>query len=537
MASTTAASTAAAAAAAAPAAADPAVAKLNTLIKDQGEVVRKLKADKKDKAEIDAAVAVLLRYKAELKELQDEHSKGFVLKAPKGTQDFDPTQMAIRERVFGTIISVFKKHGAVTIDTPAFELKDTLLGKYGEDSKLIYDLADQGGELCSLRYDLTVPFARYVAMNKIRQIKRYHIARVYRRDNPQMNRGRFREFYQCDFDIAGEYDAMIPDAECVAVVYDVLSALQLNNFVIKINHRKILDGIFALCGVPAESFRAICSAVDKLDKAPWEEVRQEMVGEKGLDPKVADKIGEFVLLKGGQDLIKKLLEESELSKNEMAKEGLKLLTTLFEYLEIYNVLDRVSFDLSLARGLDYYTGVIYEAVLEGAQVGSVAGGGRYDDLVGMFAGKGSVPCVGVSLGIERLFAIILARETGNGTVKVKTSSTQVLVASGQKGLLKQRMDLLSEMWKEGIAAEILYKNNPKILDQFQYCEDHMIPLCLTIGEDEIKAGQVTLRVVATRQETKVARANLAEEVRRALRELPAAAAAAPTSAAAAPERA
>jgi histidyl-tRNA synthetase len=157
------------------------------------------------------------------------------LKTPKGTTDYGPFEMAIREKVFNIITEVYKRHGAVTIDTPVFELKEVLSGKYGEDSKLIYDLKDQGGELCSLRYDLTVPFARFIAMNKdYKQIKRYHIAKVYRRDNPAMTKGRFREFYQCDYDIAGEYDPMIPDAECLRVMVEVLSEVDIGKFKIKV---------------------------------------------------------------------------------------------------------------------------------------------------------------------------------------------------------------------------------------------------------------------------------------------------------------
>ena len=216
-------------------------------------------------------------------------------KIPKGTRDFGPDQMRVREEVFGAIRKVFKRHGGVEIDTPVFELKEVLMGKYGEDSKLIYDLADQGGELLSLRYDLTVPFARFLAMNSVGNIKRFHIAKVYRRDNPQLARGRYREFYQCDFDIAGTYTLMVPDAEVITVAAEILSELNVGSFRIKLNHRKILDAIFEICGVPKEKFRPICSAVDKLDKSPWNEVKNEMVQEKGLSPEVADRIGEFVL--------------------------------------------------------------------------------------------------------------------------------------------------------------------------------------------------------------------------------------------------
>eukprot|EP01114_Cavostelium_apophysatum_P006738 TRINITY_DN1818_c0_g1_i1.p1 TRINITY_DN1818_c0_g1~~TRINITY_DN1818_c0_g1_i1.p1 ORF type:complete len:410 (-),score=118.25 TRINITY_DN1818_c0_g1_i1:380-1609(-) len=334
--------------------------------------------------------------------------KSHGLKTPKGTTDYNPLQMAIREKVFKEVTTCFKRHGAVTIETPVFELKEILTGKYGEDSKLIYDLQDQGGELCSLRYDLTVPFARYVAMNREKQIKRYQIGRVYRRDNPIMTKGRFREFYQCDFDIAGEYDLMVPDAEAVKLMAEILSQLNIGEFKIKLNHRKLLDGMFAICGVPEEKFRSICSAVDKLDKTPWSEVRDEMVKIKGLQPEVADKIEEFVKLQGEPfALMKKIREEKRCDSNKDAMQGLDELTLLFEYLECYQVVDKVLFDLSLARGLDYYTGVIYEAVLgkEGSFVGSVAAGGRYDNLIGIF-GSLKVPAVGFSVGVERIFTIM-----------------------------------------------------------------------------------------------------------------------------------
>ena len=187
-------------------------------------------------------------------------------KIPKGTRDFTPMQMALRKKVFKIITDVFLKHGAVEIDTPVFELKETLTGKYGEDSKLIYDLQDQGGELLSLRYDLTVPFARYLALKNITNIKRYHIAKVYRRDNPALNKGRFREFYQCDFDIAGNYDVMLPDAEVIKVLDEILTNLGMGNFQIKVNNRKLLDAMVELSGAPKQKFKQICSSIDKLDK-------------------------------------------------------------------------------------------------------------------------------------------------------------------------------------------------------------------------------------------------------------------------------
>jgi len=389
------------------------------------------------------------------------------------------TDMVIRDKIFSTITEVFKRHGAVTIDTPVFELKEILAGKYGEDSKLIYDLADQGGEICSLRYDLTVPFARWLAMNqKIQNIKRYHIAKVYRRDQPAMTKGRMREFYQCDFDIAGSYDPMMPDAEIVRIATEVFEGLGWKGrFTIKLNNRKILDGLFQVCGVPEEKIRTISSAVDKLDKLPWAEVRKEMTEDKGLAEEVADKIGEYVVLRGGKDLLSKLQADEKLLANASMKEGLEEMDLLFDYLEAFECLDSVSFDLSLARGLDYYTGVIYEIVTEGSSpvaavtgphstssrptkksksgdgdddrssdpsvgVGSIAAGGRYDNLVGMFSGKNKIPCVGISFGVDRIFAITKARMEAEEADAVRSNEVDVYVMAmggkGFTGLVKER---------------------------------------------------------------------------------------------------
>ena len=401
-------------------------------VKEQGDLVRKLKNEKASKETIDEAVEKLKSLKMQLNPTAAQGGK-LILKTAKGTRDYQPAQMSVREKVFNKIIETFKRHGAETIDTPVFELKEVLTGKYGEDSKLIYDLADQGGEILALRYDLTVPFARYCAMNKISNIKRsvqlitcpgqvhiiymksnlsslspclrlvhslfclpdrYHMAKVYRRDNPSIARGRLREFYQCDFDIAGQYDPMLPDAECVKIVQEILTAVDVGPFVIKVNHRMILDGIFEVCGVKDDMFRTICSSVDKLDKSPWDEVRREMVEEKGLDGAAADRIGEFVRMSGGEDLITTLLAGKLGTESKRARQGLEDMRLLLQYSHLYGC-NTVSFDLSLARGLDYYTGVIYEAVLQGgagaagseSSVGSVAGGGRYDGLVGMFDPK------------------------------------------------------------------------------------------------------------------------------------------------------
>ncbi|KAF2224958.1 histidyl-tRNA synthetase mitochondrial precursor [Elsinoe ampelina] len=460
----------------------------------------------------------------------------YTLKVPKGTKDWDGSDMVIREKIFSTITNVFKRHGAVTIDTPVFELKEILSGKYGEDSKLIYDLADQGGELCSLRYDLTVPFARWLAMNSsIQNIKRYHIAKVYRRDQPAMTKGRMREFYQCDFDIAGQYDAMIPDAEILRITCEIFDELGWNGkYTIKVNHRKILDGIFKVCGVPDDKIRTISSAVDKLDKSPWTEVRREMTEDKGLDPAVADKIGEYVVRKGGRELLESLQADATLSANESAKAGLADMKLLFDYLDIFSVFDRISFDMSLARGLDYYTGVIYEVITEASAppaaqqitspssatsqrppktlkaskqvngdddrsndpsigVGSIAAGGRYDELVGMFSGR-TVPCVGISFGVERIFSITKARIEAENSAKLRTSDTEVYVmAIGGTGMLKERMEISKRLWEAGIKAEFLWKVKPKFDKQFQAAERGGVPWSILLGDEEMRDGKCKIK--------------------------------------------
>ncbi|XP_072941966.1 histidine--tRNA ligase, cytoplasmic isoform X2 [Epargyreus clarus] len=469
---------------------------------------------------IQSEVAKLLALKAQLT-TEDATPQKFTLKTPKGTRDYNPQQMSIRNDVLQKIIGVFKKHGAECIDTPVFELKEVLTGKYGEDSKLIYDLKDQGGEILSLRYDLTVPLARYLAMSKINTLKRYHIAKVYRRDNPAMTRGRYREFYQCDFDIAGQYDPMVPDSECLKVVTEILDTLNIGKYVLKVNHRRLLDGMFEACGVPADKFRSTCSTVDKLDKLPWEEVRTEMINEKGVTPEAADKIGEYVRLNGGVELAEQLVKDEKLSKCKAAIEGLEGIKLLLNYCNLLGIKDKILFDLSLARGLDYYTGVIYEAVLtepikignEEQTVGSIAGGGRYDNLVAMFDSKNKqVPCVGVSIGVERVFSVLEAKLAA-GELNVRTSEVDVYVASAQKNFLEERMKICAELWNAGIKTEQSYKKNPKMLNQLQHCEENGIPLAVVLGESELKRGVVKIRDITTRDEQEVPRESLVQELK------------------------
>ena len=293
-----------------------------------------------------------------------------------------------------------------------------------------------------MRYDLTVPFARFIAQTgkTYQNIKRYHIAKVYRRDQPSLAKGRMREFYQCDFDIAGTYDSMIPDSEAIMVMVTILDRLNVGKFQVKVNHRKILDGMFQICGVPESLTRQISSAVDKLDKMPWNLVKQEMI-EKGLDEDCADKIGVYVKMNGTSELLDKLLLDESFSTNETTLAGLNDLKLLSSFLSAFGISDFIKFDLSLARGLDYYTGVIYEAVVLGGDVGSVASGGRYDNLVGMFSGGATIPCVGISIGVERVYALLAKKELEN-----KSSIVQVYVCGLGSGTLIERMKICKELY-------------------------------------------------------------------------------------------
>ncbi|CAK5268567.1 unnamed protein product [Mycena citricolor] len=457
-----------------------------------------------------------------------------LLKTAKGTRDFGPAEMACRERIERTVKDCFSAFGGACLDTPVFERKDILTGKYGEDAKLIFDLMDQGGEQLALRYDHTVPLARYLAMSGATntQSKLWQVGKVYRRDNPVVSKGRMREFSQADFDISGTWDTMIPDCEIVSLLCTVLSKLDVGEFTIKINHRKILDGIFEVCGVPTDKIRSISSAVDKLDKMPWIEVKKEMTEEKGLDPVVADKIGEYVKLKGGPELLKTLEADSTLLANASAKQGVSEMALLFTYLGVRLTFSKLSFDLSLARGLDYYTGIIYEAVVEASAppgfqtegadapkkkskkpkadgeeeeidestvgVGSIAAGGRYDNLVNMFTAAAaadgkkavSLPCIGVSFGLDRIFAIVWPKwklQTG------RCKDTMVYVMAAGDGLLEERIRLVRELREGGIKADFLAKKKPKLTAQFAAGEQDEVPFAIILGAQELEDGQVRVK--------------------------------------------
>jgi histidyl-tRNA synthetase len=414
---------------------------------------------------------------------------------PKGVRDTDPAQMRIKRKAFEIIIGIYNKHGAVEIDTPVFELKETLLGKYGEEAgKLIYDLSDQGGQLLSLRYDLTVPFARYLATNNLKKFKRYHIGKVYRRDQPDIAKGRYREFYQCDLDIAGHYDLMTVDAEILSIMDEVMAAVDIGPYTIKLCHRVLLEGIVALSGAPPTKFKAICATIDKLDKEKWEDIRKELIEQRGLEEAAADKVGTFVNHKGTIDDMVKMFEQNKMFEGHQpslkAIEELKLLSGYLKSLKAY---DNISLDLSLARGLDYYTGLIFEIVCHGANVGSVGGGGRYDNLVGMF-GAESIPCTGFSIGIERIFTLLEEKYKRNNT-PIRENETQFLVATIGQNLFETKLSLLKRLWSAGFKAECSYETAPKPKNQQAFAYETKIPFIIWLGEEEMRSGTVKIKVV------------------------------------------
>uniref|UniRef100_A0A146UP78 histidine--tRNA ligase n=1 Tax=Fundulus heteroclitus TaxID=8078 RepID=A0A146UP78_FUNHE len=443
--------------------------------------------------------------------------KGSVtLKTPKGTRDYSREWLRLRCRVIDCVRECCLAHDAEELDTPCFELRDLLSNKYGEDQKLIYHLEDFDGELLSLRYDLTVPFARYLGANRmVGGMRRFQVGKVYRRDNPKMNRGRMREFFQCDFDIAGRNAGpMVADAEVLLVAVRVLDKLRLPSYVIKLNHRKVLQGVLMECGVEQRQIRTVCSSIDKLDKRDWSEVRSELVSQKDIPEAIADRIGQYVTTNRTLDALR---ADPSLQKSKQVSEGLVEIDALLSHLESFRVRERVVFDCALARGLDYYTGVIYEAVLTGVEegsVGTVAAGGRYDGLVGKIAGGGlNVPCVGISFGIERIVTVLEERMRLFPAL-FRPVETEVYVASAQSGFLSQRLGLVRTLLDAGLSVGYSGKQRAKFLDQVQYCENNHIPFCLVIGQSEVEDGVVKLREVETRTESVIKRDCLVEEMKR-----------------------
>lgn len=440
---------------------------------------------------------------------------------PKGTRDFGPQVMIKRNYIFDTIKKVFKKYGYQEIQTPTMENLDTLTGKYGDEGdQLIFkilnsgdymlkteSLKQKGEDLTSkkllpiisekaLRYDLTVPFARYVVMHQheiTSPFKRFQVQPVWRADRPQ--KGRYREFYQCDADVVGS-DSLLNEAEFICIYDEALSNLGLKDFTVKINNRKILSGIAELIGKP-EHIVDLTVAIDKLDKIGFDGVEKELL-EKGFTIKDLGVLKPVILLSGSND--EKLTAlTAVLSTSIVGKNGIAEVYKVLNYLDSFDLRNaKVELDLTLARGLNYYTGCIFEVKTNEAIMGSIGGGGRYDDLTGMF-GKEGLTGVGISFGADRIYDVMEELNLFPSTVN---ESTKVLICVFGEEEEAYSLPILNSLRKANINAE-LFPFGAKMKKQMQYANDKSIPFVLVIGGDEMQSGQLSLKDMATGEQIKV----------------------------------
>lgn len=421
------------------------------------------------------------------------------LRTPKGTLDYSPSATCKLNHTIKCVTGIFEKHGGQPITTPTFELREILLNKYGEESKLIYNLEDQGGDECSLRYDLTVPFARYITTNRIKKLRRYQIGNVFRRDNPSFKTGRLREFIQADFDICGSGIPSLQDAEVLAMISEILYVLSPDKqFKIRINNRKIITGILRRCGVPTDLHATICSTIDKADKRSWAEIKQEMKA-KGLGTIQIDELVDRINQTGNNtQQIEFIKKDSE--NDEEYLEAANEIDELVKLAEIFGA-KNIVIDLSLARGLDYYTGMILEASYEGAGVGSVIGGGRYDRLAGSLGGE-ELPCVGFSVGISRI----------QGLVQFEMKKRGVFVGSVGELYLVERIELLKELWGAEIRAETFSGTRVNYGDQIKSAKKGGFEYGLFIGERELQTRSVFIIDLATGERREASRDNFINEL-------------------------
>jgi histidyl-tRNA synthetase len=429
---------------------------------------------------------------------------------PKGTRDFAPDVMRKRNYLFAVIRTAFEKYGFQPLETPSMENIFTLTGKYGEEGdQLIFKILNNGDflkdvdsdklsdsrklslEICdrALRYDLTVPFARFVAMNRntvVLPFRRYQIQPVWRADRPQ--RGRFREFYQCDADVVGT-DSLWVEVELVQLFDEVLSNLNLPGFSIVINNRKILAGIAEATGV-ADKFMGLTVVLDKWDKIGEEAVQKEL-NEMGIPDETFQT---FKSLNALSDFNEKMnFLKSVLGNSETGLKGIEEMTFVWNEVEKAGLnKGELVFDVSLARGLNYYTGAIFEVKAKGIQMGSICGGGRYDDLTGNFGWKG-VSGVGISFGADRIFEVLSEL---NLFPESATSGTQVLLVQFGGETASAAFQLLKQIRNAGISCE-MYPDDAKLKKQFKYADDNNIPFVVVVGEDEVKSGMWQLRNMVT----------------------------------------
>ena len=413
---------------------------------------------------------------------------------PKGTRDFGTAEMVGRNYIFDTVKSVFVKYGYQGIETPSMENLSTLLGKYGEEGdKLLFRIQNSGekADLApekGLRYDLTVPFARFVVQHQGEisfPFKRYQIQPVWRADRPQ--KGRYREFYQCDVDVIGSR-SLLNELELVQIVDEVFGKLGIR-VCLKINNRKILAGLAEVCGAP-DKLIDITVAIDKIDKIGLDAVKEELV-EKGLTPEAIAVIEPVLTLAGSTD--EKIARmRTVLAESEIGCKGLDEVSELFGLIAKAGISINVELDLSLARGHNYYTGAIFEVKALDFQIGSICGGGRYDDLTGIF-GLPDMSGVGISFGADRIYDVLSGL---NLFPQGMTGSADVLFTNMGEAEVAWLLPIVTSLRQRGVRCEI-YPDASKLRKQFEYADRKGIRYLAIVGGDEVASGRVTLKNLST----------------------------------------
>jgi len=431
----------------------------------------------------------------------------------KGTRDFLPNTMAKRNYIFSTIKTVFEKYGFAPIQTPTIEKTETLMGKYGEEGdRLIFRVLNSGDKLSkanmealqqnnlaryansisdkALRYDLTVPFARFVVQHQNEltfPFKRYQIQPVWRADRPQ--KGRYREFYQCDVDVVGS-ESLVYEIELIQIFDDVLSKLGLTDFTIQFNNRKILTGIVEVCG-EADKLTDITVAIDKLDKIGTEGVVKELV-QRGLSEEAIKKIEPLFSLSGTNEE-KVATMKTYLQSSEIGTKGVEELEYVLNRIKALG-LDKakLNFQVTLARGLSYYTGAIFEVVPNNVKIGSICGGGRYDNLTELF-GLSGMSGVGVSFGADRIYDVMTELDLFPESA---TTSTQVLFINFGEQEQDYCLKLAKEFRENNISTEV-YPSSAKMKKQMKYANDKNIPFVVLIGSDELESGDISYKNMTT----------------------------------------
>ena len=443
---------------------------------------------------------------------------------PKGTRDFSPVEMSKRNYIFDTIRKAFHLFGFQQIETPAMENLTTLMGKYGEEGdKLLFKIQNSGDyfngisdeELLSrnaaklaskfcekgLRYDLTVPFARYVVMHRndiVFPFKRYQIQPVWRADRPQ--KGRYREFYQCDVDVIGSR-SLLNEVELIEIVERVFRKLNIR-VVLKMNNRKILYGIAEAIG-HADKMMDITVAIDKLEKIGLDNVKAELA-ERGLEQEAIEKLQPILELSGSN--AEKLSQLREvIGVSETGVKGIEEMTEIFGYVEQLGLQLPIELDLSLARGLNYYTGAIFEVKAKDFAIGSICGGGRYDNLTGIF-GLPNMSGVGISFGADRIYDVLKGLDKFPSEV---TSTTKLLFANMGVEELKYLIPVVKSLREAGVACEI-YPEQSKLKKQFDYADKKAIPFLSIVGGNEIEEGVINVKNLSTGEQKSFAKENISE---------------------------